>query len=228
MIFIQILVIVGGSFLLTVLTPTVYSFIRTAGITRFSRDFYWQDKQDKPGEFIIRKYRNFRHFLYSLIDLLRYTLPIFMVYVFKTIPAKFREKIMIATALGNSCNHWLAAHKRFGRVAGLTSQQIDDLVALNPENFEHREWIALQWLRTFLIFEGKFPDPQLNSEFEQLYSRREQVYIFSIFKGMFFFNVLATTFVKERYKPETACAINLVDYDKKQRTDPTPKNWTQS
>jgi len=36
-------------------------------------------------------------------------LAIFMVYVFKVIPAKFREKIMIATALGNSCNHWLAA-----------------------------------------------------------------------------------------------------------------------
>ena len=105
MIFIQILAIVGGSFLLTVLTLTVYSFIRTAGITRFSRDFYWQDKQDKPGEVIIRKYRNLRHFLYSLIDLLGYTLPIFMVYVFKTIPAKFREKIMIVTALGNSCNY---------------------------------------------------------------------------------------------------------------------------
>jgi len=103
MIFIQILAIVGGSLLLTVVVLTLYSFIRTTGITRFSRDFYWQDKLDQPGEFVTRKYRNLGHFLYSLIGLLCYILPIFMVYLLKTISTQFREKIMIATALGNSC-----------------------------------------------------------------------------------------------------------------------------
>ncbi|MCP4552644.1 MAG: hypothetical protein GY834_11505 [Bacteroidetes bacterium] len=97
-------------------------------------------------------------------------------------------------------------------------------MALNPDNFEHREWIALQWLRTFLIFEGKFPDSQLNIEFEQLYSPREQVYIFSIFKTMFFFNVLATTFLKKRYKSGTACSIIPVDSGKKKKADPVSKN----
>ena len=78
---------------------------------------------------------------------------------------------------------------------------------LKPENMEHREWVALQWLRTYLLFEGVFPAKKLPVEFKQLYSSREQTAIFGTFKIMFFFNMLSTTFLKEKYTDGSACQI---------------------
>jgi hypothetical protein len=61
------------------------------------------------------------------------------------------------------------------------------------DKLEHREWTALQWVRTYLAYEGDFPDPALPAEFERLYSPLERVSIFAVFKLMLFFNMLMNT-----------------------------------
>ena len=82
-----------------------YSFIKTGGATRYDTHFYELDKQGQPGEVVQRKYRNLSHLLYRLLDTCRYSYPVFLVYVFRSISSKFREKIMITTALSNTCAH---------------------------------------------------------------------------------------------------------------------------
>lgn len=72
---------------------------------------------------------------------------------------------------------------------------MDDLKALSPDRFEQREWTALQWVRTYLVFEGAFPDEKLAAEFERRYSPAERVDIFAVFKLMLFFNMLANTLI---------------------------------
>jgi hypothetical protein len=80
-----------------------YSLIRTAGGTNYDIMFYRKDKWNRPGEFVKRRFRGIRHFLYRLIDTLRYAYPIITVYLFRSISAGFREKIIINTSLLNSC-----------------------------------------------------------------------------------------------------------------------------
>ena len=90
------------AFLLLILA-LIYSFIRTAGGTRYSLVFYGKDKFGRPGEFVQRRYRGVWHFLFRMADTLRYFYPLLRIFVFRTLPPGFREKIMITTAISNSC-----------------------------------------------------------------------------------------------------------------------------
>lgn len=90
---------------------------------------------------------------------------------------------------------------------------MDALATLSPDMFEHREWVALQWVCQYLAQEGAFPDQELPAAFDQYYTPAEQTCIFAVFKMMFFFNMLANTMLKDRYATGTACAINP-DIDK--------------
>ena len=71
-----------------------------------------------------------------------------------------------------------------------------DLVELSPDRFERREWVALQWVKTYLLYEGAVPDSALAAEFEKLFTSRDRVEIFAVFKLMLFFNMLANTVKK--------------------------------
>ncbi|MEW6080131.1 MAG: hypothetical protein AB1724_20160 [Thermodesulfobacteriota bacterium] len=70
---------------------------------------------------------------------------------------------------------------------------MDVLKNLSRDHLDHREWVALQWVRTYLVFAGNFPDPDLSAEFDRLYSPEERVSIFAVFKLMLFFNMLMNT-----------------------------------
>ena len=80
-----------------------YSFIRTRGGTRYSLAFHEKDRYGQPGTLIQRQYRGVSHFFIRLADMLRYLYPLLLVYVFRIISPGFREKIMITTAIANSC-----------------------------------------------------------------------------------------------------------------------------
>lgn len=81
----------------------VYSFVRTAAGRRYDTAFYNQDRCDDPEAVIKRRYRGPGHFLYRFFDTLRYSYPQLRVYMFQALSPAFREKIMITTALANSC-----------------------------------------------------------------------------------------------------------------------------
>ncbi len=81
----------------------VYSFVRTAGGTRYSLDFCEKDRCGEPGKFVKRKYHGLGHFLFRLEELSRNLYPLLLVYLFHTISPAFREKILITTSNSNSC-----------------------------------------------------------------------------------------------------------------------------
>ncbi|MFP4444626.1 MAG: hypothetical protein ACLFPD_00075 [Desulfosudaceae bacterium] len=83
------------------------------------------------------------------------------------------------------------------------------LAALPPERFEHREWVALTWVRTYLDCEGTFPDPDLPEQFNALFSADVQVCVLAVCKLMLFFNMLANTVLPDKPLPEgAACVIS--------------------
>lgn len=75
----------------------------------------------------------------------------------------------------------------------MSNKEIKDLVDLSPDRFERREWVALQWVKSYLLYEGKMPAPVLAAEFESLYVSTRRVEIFAVFKLMLFFNMLMNT-----------------------------------
>ncbi len=76
----------------------------------------------------------------------------------------------------------------------MEQSDIDSLVYLKKDDFEYKEWIALTWVRHHILFEGEFPDPDLDETFKTLYSEKEQLRIIAVYKLMFFFNLLSNTF----------------------------------
>ena len=100
---IQIIVTVLAGLILMLMAVFIWSFIRTAGGTRYDLSFYEKDKAYQPGAVVKRRYQNASHLLYRLMDTLRYSYPILHVYLLRTLPPKFREKIMITTATANRC-----------------------------------------------------------------------------------------------------------------------------
>lgn len=98
-ILIGLLVVLGG----LIAAAIGYSFVRTAGGTRYDLFFDEKDKCYAPGAVVKRKYRNPGHLLSRLTDTLRYFYPVFRVYILRALSGKFREKIMITTAMANRC-----------------------------------------------------------------------------------------------------------------------------
>jgi len=78
---------------------------------------------------------------------------------------------------------------------------------LTPDKFDYKEWVALQWVHNYLVYEGNPPDAEIAREFENYYSLKEQVCIFAIFKLMLFFNMLVNTVHRERHADGAACSI---------------------
>jgi len=80
-------------------------------------------------------------------------------------------------------------------------------VELRQEDFDYREWVAMQWIRNYIVFEGDISDRELVREFERIYSQKEQVRIFAVVKMMLFSNMLSNTIVKDVFEEGTACSI---------------------
>ena len=135
--------------------------------------------------------------MHNLFDLLAYTPDLTRVYFAKTISPGFREMIMLTVASTNDCHLWTNAHSRFGRIAGLTDKEINNIGHLKRENIDEKVWIALIWVRNYLLFEGNLPDKSVEDNFYKTYSLNEQKAIFATLKLMLFFNMLANLFDKK-------------------------------
>jgi len=98
-IILNFLIVIG--FLLAI--SVIYSFIRTAGGTRYDLSFYEKDRCHQPGVMVKRRYKSAGHLLHRLLDTLQYSYPIFRVYILRALSAKFREKIMLTAAITNQC-----------------------------------------------------------------------------------------------------------------------------
>ncbi|MFP4040350.1 MAG: hypothetical protein ACLFS7_07400 [Desulfosudaceae bacterium] len=59
-----------------------------------------------------------------------------------------------------------------------------------------------------MVYEGACPDRELAARLESLYSPRERVNIFAVFKLMLFSNMLVNTLTRPKYTAGAACSIN--------------------
>jgi hypothetical protein len=84
----------------------------------------------------------------------------------------------------------------------LSDQDIKDLVELDPEKFEHQEWVALAWARDWASSRGKVTDPEILQEFESLYTEQERRDILAVVTLMNFANTWNNTFTRRVLKEE--------------------------
>jgi hypothetical protein len=61
---------------------------------------------------------------------------------------------------------------------------------MKKEDFDEQFWVALSWARTYVLFEGSFPDESVDEAFRRAYSTAERKAIFATLKLMLFFNML--------------------------------------
>lgn len=68
---------------------------------------------------------------------------------------------------------------------------------LEKENFDERQWTALNWVRTYILFEGDFPDSSVDENFRRTYPPGDQKAIFATLKLMLFFNMVFNMFSRK-------------------------------
>lgn len=76
------------------------------------------------------------------------------------------------------------------------------LADLSPDEFEHREWAALEWARSWAISRGAVADSEVLTEFEALYTEQERRDILAVVTVMDFAN---------RFMNSTSGEVLLVD-----------------
>lgn len=81
------------------------------------------------------------------------------------------------------------AHKRFGRAAGLSKEQVADLVRLDPGSFDTRTHAALTYVRDLLTRRQGVGAAQREA-FESAFAPAEREYVLAAMKAMFCTNLL--------------------------------------
>jgi alkylhydroperoxidase family enzyme len=84
----------------------------------------------------------------------------------------------------------------------LTDDEMARLVNLSPDDFEHREWVALEWARTWALSRGEVSDSTVTAEFESIYTEQERRDILAVVTVMDFAN---------RFMNSTSGEVLLVD-----------------
>ncbi len=81
------------------------------------------------------------------------------------------------------------AHKRFGRAAGLSREQVADLARLDPRSFDTRTHAALTYVREFLT-RREGVGPVSREAFESAFTSAEIECVLAVMKAMFCTNLL--------------------------------------
>jgi hypothetical protein len=75
-------------------------------------------------------------------------------------------------------------HSAVGGKLGITRDEIDRLVALNPKDFERREWLALKYAQDWILLEGREPEADYMDDFRAQYSKKERARILKLVRMM--------------------------------------------
>lgn len=70
--------------------------------------------------------------------------------------AQFREQIAIAVAQANSCEYCLSAHSTLGKMAGLTSEQIE--LSRESRSLDAKRHAGLQFAQKIVVARGEVSD----------------------------------------------------------------------
>jgi hypothetical protein len=107
----------------------------------------------------------------------------------------------------------MAVHSAVGRKAGLTREEIDGLLDLDPSRFDRREWLALRYAQDRAFLDGGEPAGEHVNEYIRLYTPRERAHIGKLIRIMQFANYWNNRFRRRPWNPDAegnspdACAI---------------------
>ncbi len=85
-------------------------------------------------------------------------------------------------------------HSAVGGRLGITGEEIEKLIALDPKNFEYREWLALRYAQDWIALGGDEPAGSYMDEYRKMYSPKERGYILKLIRMMRFANNFNNTF----------------------------------
>lgn len=83
----------------------------------------------------------------------------------------------------------------------MTHEDISVISRLNPEDFDHNEWVALAYARDFATLGGRDPDGDYMADYLRLYSEKERQCISKVAAKMDFTNRLVAFFVRKKSQP---------------------------
>ncbi len=90
----------------------------------------------------------------------------------------------------------MSIHSAAGRRLGLTDAQIEDLLTLEPRNFDYREWLALRYAQDRAFLDGAEPAGDYVPEYHRHYTAAERARISKLVIAMQFANYWNNTFRK--------------------------------
>lgn len=102
-------------------------------------------------------------------------------------------------------------HSAVGGRLGITGNDIETLIALDPKDFEYREWLALKYAQDWVALDGDEPAGDYMDEYRNQYSERERKYILKLMRMMRFANFFNNTFRSRAWRSDleqTVCSLD--------------------
>ena len=92
--------------------------------------------------------------------------------------AKFREQLWMTVTFANRCRGWHYVHSSgFGRLAGLSKEEIEELRDLDTVDLPRKKIVALRYVQHLTINKGELIETRLLREVEELYTKHQVRYI---------------------------------------------------
>ncbi|MDY6933352.1 MAG: hypothetical protein SVZ03_03920 [Spirochaetota bacterium] len=109
----------------------------------------------------------------------------------------------------------MSAHSTLGKWYGISEEDIDNLIYLDPDKFNYREWLVLKYAQDWTFLQGEEPVGNYMQDLKKHYSRKELSYTLKLMKAMLFSNYLFNLLRKKLWRSDIEgicvgdyCSIN--------------------
>lgn len=96
----------------------------------------------------------------------------------------------------------MTIHSAAGRRLGLSEDRIEDLLTLDREKFEYREWLALRYAQDRAFLDGAEPADDYVEEYRRSYTPEERSRISKLVTAMLFANYWNNTFRRKAWRED--------------------------
>ena len=87
---------------------------------------------------------------------------------------------------------------------GITGEDLEKIVALDPKDFTRKKWLALKYARQTAASRGEEPVSPEADEFRAVYSKKEQAHIKKILRMMKAANYTTSTLLNTPWRKDLA------------------------
>ena len=114
-----------------------------------------------------------REFVNSMYSLVPEAHTIYQIWGKHELDAGFREELMLAVAKLNDCRYCSWGHHEWAHVSGIPEEELAHIENMDPAGFDRSKWVAISYVRAFVLAEDGRVDPQLLSELQLHHTARE-------------------------------------------------------